>query len=76
MTKRSFINHYYDLFDKQIEDSTLVVWLIWAMIFLAGFLSNSHANYKWNILEYNHFSQENIVSIDWKRYKLIFEELK
>lgn len=76
MKKRNFINHYYDFFDKKIEDSTLVVGLIWAMIFLTWFLSNSQANYKGNVLEYHHFSQENIISIDGKRYKLIFEELK
>lgn len=76
MKKRNFINYYYDFFDRKIEDSTLVVWLIWAMIFLAGFLSNSQANYKWNVLEYHSFSQENIIFIDGKRYKLIFEELQ
>lgn len=66
---------YYDFFDKKIEDSTLVVGLIWVMIFLAWFLSNTGASYKSNILEYNKTSS-NTVMIDGKTYRVVFEELK
>ncbi len=72
---KTFIEFYYDFFDNRIEDSTLVVWLIWVMIFLAWFLSNTQANYKSNILEYSN-KFDNVVYIEWKKYKLTFEELK
>lgn len=73
--KRGIIKMYYDFFDKKIEDSTLVVGLIWVMIFLAWFLSNTGASYKSNILEYNQTSS-NTVMIDGKTYRVVFEELK
>lgn len=72
--KKTFIQIYYDFFDKEIWDSTLVVWIIWIMIFLAWFLWNSQANYKSNLYEYkNNF--QNIIVIDWKKYKLVLEEI-
>lgn len=73
--KGGFLQFYYDFFDKKIEDSTLVVGLIGAMIFLAGFLSNTTANYKVNVLEYKN-STSNTVIIDGKTYKVLFEEIK
>lgn len=71
-----FIKSYYDFFDKQIWDSTIVVGLIGVMIFLAWFLSEWNINYKSNILEYNNKNYDSVVFIDWKRYKLVFEEIK
>lgn len=72
--KKTFIQTYYDFFDKEIWDSTLVVWMIWTMIFLAWFLSNIQANYKSNLYEYkNNF--QNIIVIDWKKYKLVLEKI-
>lgn len=75
--KDKFIQWYYDFFDKQIWDSTLVVAMIGMMIFLAGFLqSGNPAYYKSNILEYRNQNQESIVFIDGKKYKINFEEIK
>lgn len=75
MIKR-FINKYYDFFDNKVWDTTLVVWIISTMIFLVWFLSNNTSSYyKSNILEYKNNNQ-NIIMIDWKRYKLVFEEMR
>jgi len=73
--KKSFIQTYYDFFDKKIQDPTLVVWLIWIMIFLAWFLSNTNVNYKWNLFEFNN-KIDNIIYIDWKKYKFVLQEIK
>lgn len=73
--RKSFTQIYYDFFDKEIEDSTIVVWLIGTMIFLVWFLSNTQANYKSNIMEYRN-NYQNVVLIDWKKYKLVFEEIR
>ncbi len=73
--KKSFTQIYYDFFDKEIEDSTIVVWLIGTMIFLTWFLSNTQANYKSNIMEYRN-NYQNVVLIDWKKYKMVFEEIR
>lgn len=56
-------------------DSTLVVGLIWIMIFLVWFLSNTSWYYKSNVLEYASLTHDNVVVIDGKQYKLIFQEL-
>lgn len=75
--KDKFIQWYYDFFDKQIGDSTLVVAMIGMMIFLAGFLqSGSPAYYKSNIMEFKNQNQESIVFIEGKKYKINFEEIK
>jgi len=73
---RKLIQYYYDFFDKRIENSTLVVWLIGTMIFLAWFLSNTWASYKSNVLEYKNMNTSNTVIIDGKKYKIIFEEMQ
>lgn len=72
-----FVQSYYDFFDKKIWDSTIVVALIGVMIFLAWFLSHENVNnYKSNILEYNNKNYDSMVSIDGKKYKIVFEEIK
>lgn len=80
--KEIFIKRYYDFFDKQIWDSTIVVWLIWFLIFFTWFISQTNLqNVKSNILEsnksyYKEIAYENVVIIDWKKYKIIFKEVK
>lgn len=75
--RNKIINGYYDFFDKQIGDSTLVVAIIWIMIFLAWFLGKWWAlEYKANILEYNNQNYDNIVYINGKKYKFLLQELK
>ncbi len=74
----NLIQSYYDFFDKKIWDSTIVVAFIGIMIFLAWFLAhNNWFNYKTNILEYeNNQNYDSIVSIDGKKYKIVFQEIK
>lgn len=75
--KEKIIKRYYDFFDKQIWDSTLVVAIIGVMIFLAWFLWNGGViDYKANILEYRNQSDDSIVYIDGKKYKISLQELK
>lgn len=75
--KKTFIQSYYDFFDRKIQDSTLVVGLIWFMIFLAWFLANINADYtKSSVLEFSSKKEDNIVYIEWKKYKILLQELK
>ncbi|MBW7954525.1 hypothetical protein H3C61_01805 [Candidatus Gracilibacteria bacterium] len=71
---KKIINKYYNFFDNTLGDTTIVVGFIGLMIFLVGFLGNTNASFKGNILEYNK-KQENIISIDGVKYKLHLEKL-
>lgn len=76
MTKK-ILTFYYKIFDEEIWDSTIVVGLIWLMIFFVWFFWEVNArNFKSNVLEYNNNLNDNIVFIDWKKYRLTFEEIK
>lgn len=79
--KAKFIEYYYDFFDKKIWNSSIVVGLIWLMIFLAWFLLEWTRAYKASLLDYNSLKYDNksyysVVSINWKKYKVIFQEIK
>lgn len=83
MNKKSkLIKAYYDFFDSKLSDSSIVVWLIWLLIILVWFFAwNINGSLiKSNINEYREvtFSRwiENVIIIDWKRYKVILEEIK
>ncbi len=79
MTNR-FIEAYYDFFDRKLSSSTIVVLIISAFVLLVwifiGDTPQTLSTYKANILETSQQEQtENIVTIDWKRYKVIFQKL-
>ncbi len=76
---KHFIEAYYDFFDKKLTSSTVVVLIISAFVILVWtFVWDKQllSNYKTSVLESSQEKkQENIITIDGKRYRLIFEEL-
>lgn len=76
------LNSYSNLFDKQIWDSTVVVWIIASMIFFAWLYqkNSSFSIIKSNIIEYKYASyyndKTNIIIISWKKYKILLQEIK
>jgi len=78
--KNKFIKYYYDFFDKKLSDSSIVVLIIWAMIFIAGYIIPTNTIYaKSNLLESNYIvlnDYENIIVIWWKKYKVILQNIK
>lgn len=73
--KQKIFQSYYDFFDKQIGDSTLVVGIIGLMIFLAWFLSEVNGTHIRSSIQdiWPQYSQNTIVYIDGKKYKIHFE---
>ena len=73
------IDKYYDFFDKKLKQNIIVIVVILFLIIMIWlFIPNKSINYYWkvNILNSTKSKKiENIVTIDWKKYKLIFEEI-
>lgn len=80
--KNKLVKAYYDFFDNKLSDSSIVVWLIWLLIILVWFFSWNINNslLKSSVGEYREvtFSKwlENVITIDWKKYRIILEEIK
>ena len=77
---KQFIDSYYDFFDKKLNSSTVVVLIISVFVLLVWSLAwdkQAFSNYKTSVLESTKTEEtENIVTIDWKKYKLIFESIE
>lgn len=76
------IEIYYNFFDKKLSDSTIVVWIIWLLIYLVwsiSYLSRTEWYFlKWDIIssqKYHTENSKNIVSINWIKYMVKFEEI-
>jgi len=71
----------YRLFDEKIQDSTMIVALIGVMIVATGFLAHNSVDVRASVLQTQKeaitFSRdgENIVTIDGKKYQIIFQEI-
>ncbi len=78
---KKIISNYYGFFDNKLSDTSLVVWIIWLLIFIIGSLapakSYSSINYKSNILEFS-YNKENkdYIFLNWEKYFLIKEDIK
>jgi hypothetical protein len=77
---KKIIKLYYDFFDKKLNNSTLVVLIISAFVLSVWvFIPNNwiiSASYKTNIIESNNRERpESIIIINWKKYRLILEEI-
>ncbi len=80
-TFRKIIMSYKEIFDKKIENSTVVVAFICTVLFWVWFFVNNSGNINlWNSLKANILEtkkikkQANIIIIDWKKYRLILIE--
>ncbi len=74
-------NTYKELLDVKLKDSTFLVIIIALLIISAGAIipNKSFVNSKNNILEIqkiNNTESNNIINIDWKNYRIYFEEIK
>ena len=82
MTKlKKLVQLYCEFFDRETTNSTIVVWVIWALIFGVGIVCQPDfwTSLKSNVIEfnsYNSLSKENVVFVWWKQYKVIFQEIK
>ena len=70
------IYSYYDLLDQRIKEGTVIILIISFLIFSVGILSWDTYRYKSSLHEYDTISPDNIVTIDWIRYKLVLQEVK
>ncbi len=72
---------YKKLLDKKLNDSTFLVIIIASLIISVWIIipNSSFANSKNNILEIqkqNNIEFQNIIKLNWKKYKVYFEEIK
>jgi len=72
---------YKNLLDIKLKDSNFLLIIISFLIIAVWVIvpNSSLANYKWNILEIqkqNNKKFQNIIIINWKKYKVTFEEIK
>ncbi len=72
---------YKKLLDKKLNDSTFLVIIIASLIISVWIIipNSSFANSKNNILEIqkqNNIEFQNIIELNWKKYKVYFEEIK
>jgi hypothetical protein len=79
--ENKLLKAYYDFFDAKLTDSSLVVWIIWALIMLVWYVwaENPYQYTKSSVLDSNKIyisSESNIVDIWGKKYRVIFEEIK
>lgn len=74
------VKSYYNFFDKQIKDSSVVVLIISLFVLSVGLFipDRDILNFsKSNILELKNKNEiENIININGKKYKIIFEEIE
>ena len=80
MVKRA-ISSYYDLLDERLKEGTSIILIISFLVFSVWLLSADSGSYKSSIHEYNienipTLSENGIVSIDGKQYKIILEEVE
>ena len=71
---------YKQLLDVKLKDSTFLVAIIAFLIISVWIIipNNSFANWKNNILEIqkkNNLEFQNIIKLNWKKYKVYFEEI-
>jgi len=71
----------YQLFDEKIQDSTMIVALIGLMIVATGLLAHNSVDVRASVLQSQNWvlslvhDEENIVTIDGKKYQIIFQEI-
>jgi uncharacterized membrane protein len=74
---KQLVKTYYKLLDEKLENWTMVVLIIAALIVSASFITkdtNAWLYTKNNILEYKQSVNNNIIEINWVYYKIILEE--
>ena len=64
---KAFIKNYYKLFDEIINNWTIIVLLIIAIVIWVSYLSKEQRTK-------NTLSSTNIVEIDWVKYKVVADE--
>ncbi len=81
----TLVKRYYDFFDNTIPDTSAVVLIIWVLVFGTWFLNQHSETIKSNIFERNNNviayeqkikTNKDIIEINWKKYKIILEEVK
>lgn len=73
-----FVKSYYNFFDKKLKNSTLVVFLISILIILIWIIFSSDESLLYSrnsLLQANNTIQENVIIIDWIKYKIILKKL-
>ena len=78
MVKRA-IASYYDLLDERLKEGTSIILIISFLICAVWVLSADANMYKSNIHEYNNIptvTENSIVSIDGKQYRVILKEIQ
>ncbi len=78
MVKRA-ISSYYDLLDQRIKEGTFIILIISFLIFSVWILSADMSNYKGSILEAQDIttiSENSVITINGKKYKVVLEEIK
>jgi len=81
---RKIYRTYKNIIDEQLSSSTFLVWIIACLIISVWILvpNNTLAYSKNNILEFQKVNNKkllesnNLVNINWKIYKIYFEEIK
>jgi len=77
---KKLIKTYYKLLDEKLENWTVVVLLIVVLIISASILTkdvNASLLVKNNLIESNkNINNYTIINIDWKKYKVILNEIK
>lgn len=64
---QAFADFYINLFDKKIENNTLIVLFIAILIVIVSYLSSW---IQWNVV-----LSDNIVNINWVNYQVSFEKI-
>ena len=73
------ISSYYHLLDKRIKEGTFIILVISFLVFSVGILAADTGSYKGNILETQNIttlSENSIITIDGKQYKVVLEEIE
>ena len=73
----TLVKRYYKFFDDTIPDTSVVVFMIWVLVFGTGFLNQNKEVIKASIFDSQEkiaFTQtkENIIEINWKVYSIYF----
>lgn len=75
------IKKYYSFFDTVIPDSSIIVLMVWAIIFSTWFINENKDYIKSNILEtqktvaFSPNTTDNIIEINWVKYQILLQEL-
>lgn len=67
------INLYYNIFDRKIQNGSLLILIISLCIILTWVLFSPN---KINILSANVINTQKHININWIEYKIIYEKLK